>query len=68
MVRLSSLRPTERSSSATWRDRVDLGMARFSAARPKLSVLATSTKSSMPCKRFMADGERAEYEIVPYLE
>ncbi|KAG1273035.1 hypothetical protein G6F64_015427 [Rhizopus arrhizus] len=54
VVRLSSRRPTDRSSSATWRDKVDLGTPSVAAARLKLCVLATSTKSSMPCKRFMA--------------
>src|SRR5690606_41484089 len=53
VVRLSSRRPSDRSSSATWRDTVDLGTPRLAAARPKLQVLATSTKNSMPCKRFM---------------
>ena len=42
--------PTDRSSSATWRDNVDLGTPRAAAARLKLCVLATSTKSSMPCR------------------
>lgn len=69
VVRLSRRSPTERSSSATWRDKVDLGMPRLAAARLKLCVLATSTKSSMPCKRFMAEFcHRGSRRIVPQME